>query len=479
MPPVKASDPLPERWILVLVALCLGGVVLLLPPVNGGDAGEYLLMAESLYRHGSPDLRQSDVRALGTLEVRSRGDLNLLDAFRGYFDSPRGGRYSYHFWGYSLFTVPAKALLRAVGIDELRAAPVTNGILFFVALLGCLGAPGPPARGLGLFLLSLFSPALFLLRWPHTEVASFSLVTLALLWDERGMGGRAVLAASLAAMQNPPLGALVFVLVVDGLRRGDGPLLRRAGRVLPACLPAVLSMAFYYREFGTLSLIGRDAASSGMLSPGKAVELFLDPNLGLLPYLPLTLPLFGARVLRAVFRREPPLVLRNAVLLALLALACTATLNWNHGTSGPSRYTAWMLPLIFQGVLPPGGTPWPRSLALAVASQACLVIVHGGPQGRPDHLEHSLAARVVLRLAPRAYNPTPDIFVIRTQNKEGPPEGPVVYRPAGVCLKAYARPEDAPALERLCGEPGTRRGGAGFDYVDFGGTPRSTASSAP
>jgi hypothetical protein len=215
-----------------------------------------------------------------------------------------------------------------------------------------------------------------------------------------------------------------------------------------------------------MSLIGREAASAGMVSLSKALELFLDPNIGLAPFLPVTLLLFGVRVFRALAGKEAPLVLRNAALLAVLALGATLTVNWNHGTSGPSRYTFWMLPLLFEGVLPPG-SDGSRFASLAILSQALLVLAHGGPVGKPDHLEHSFAARQILRWAPGLYHPTPDIFVLRTLHREGAPEGAVIYQGSGACLKAYARPEDDEALRSVCGGLGTNPGGRGFRYVDF------------
>jgi hypothetical protein len=49
---------------VLFAALVSLSVALRTPPTPYGDAPEYLLMAESLSRHGSPDLRQSDLEAV-------------------------------------------------------------------------------------------------------------------------------------------------------------------------------------------------------------------------------------------------------------------------------------------------------------------------------------------------------------------------------------------------------------------------------
>jgi hypothetical protein len=459
---MRWEDDSTKRLALLLGVLLLLGEAVARPPIQAGDAGEYLVMAESLFRHGTPDLRAADVRRLADLEARAHGPLNFADLTRGFFESPRGGTYSYHFWGFSLLTLPAKVLLRLFRLDELRAPSLTNALLLSLALALSLRARGGSARQWGLFLLSLFSPVLFFVRWPHTEAASFAFVLIALLSDDAGRPATAVLAASLAAMQNPPLLLLVLVLALGAAVRDRRP--AALARLALAALPALAPLAFYYWKFGVPSLIGREAADSHLVSLRRFLELFLDPNLGLLWALPITLPLFLWVLVRGGGGSRT-LVLRNALVLVVMAAGATATLNWNHGTTGPSRYTVWMLPLLFHGILPPTFTG-SRLLAPAIVSQALLVLLHGGPEAQPDYLEHSFVSRAVLEIAPRLYNPTPEVFVERTLHREGPPEGPVVYKEGERCLKAYARPQDEDALRSVCGRAGTPRG-PGWSYVDF------------
>ena len=155
-----------------------------------------------------------------------------------------------------------------------------------------------------------------------------------------------------------------------------------------------------------------------------------------------------------------------------MAFACTATMNWNSGTTGPNRYAIWLLPIILWGVA--SAPRLPRvALAAAVVVQAAITLARGGLHARPDYLEHSYAARLALRHAPAWYNPTPEIFWKRTTHSDLPPDEPVIYEEEGVCLKALARPGGAEAIRKRCGrvppeaEAFLSGEGAEWRYVDF------------
>ena len=153
-------------------------------------------------------------------------------------------------------------------------------------------------------------------------------------------------------------------------------------------------------------------------------------------------------------------------LFAGMAFACGTAANWNHGTSGPSRYAIWLLPFvleIFTRTLEPGvASPTVRSTYVGLATLAVVVqagICAGrGIEGAPDHLVHSDAAMAVLRRAPALYNPSLEVFAERTLGREirgdDVPEGaPVVFRRDGRCHKALTQKRLWPDLLALCGEP--------------------------
>ena len=232
-------------------------------------------------------------------------------------------------------------------------------------------------------------------------------------------------------------------------------------------LPALWPFAFYLVHFGRLTpLVDAGAVGLPNLSLGKALELFFDLNLGMLPYLPLALlGAVAAPVVQiASGRRARPLLALWAVLLGM-ALLCSSTGNWNHGTSGPSRYTIWMIPLvlvILVSMLEPGAArERPRQAfgAWAVAAlvvQAAIVVSRGGLTPRLDYLEHSYLASFVLKHAPALYNPSPEIFVERTigeemRDGEIPGGTAVTYAPEQACRKALAQKRHWPDLLTRCG----------------------------
>jgi len=446
-----------------LTALLLAATALALPPRPHGDAGEYLLMLESFARHGTPDLRAHDAEAL---RARLQDEGLTIDEARYLPNYQRGrdGRlYCYHFWGYSLAGWPVRVLLERLGLPPLRALPLTNALVFGLALWGVASLPWSGGRRLLFGGLLLFSPALAFLLWPHPEMFSFALVALALALEGQGRRPAAALAAALASLQNPPLVLLVFLLgglaLADAVRRRQ---VRPLGLALAAGLAAAAAPLFFLWQFGVFNLSVRPSEAAQSLSLARALDLAVDPDLGLLPHAPLTLIFGVAMALLALARRRFVPAALVLLLLPLVAFATTANSNWNNDTSGPSRYTVWMLPLVAFVLVGASGEAPGRPLrplaawgvALALATQAAVVLARGGPLARSDFLEHSAAARFVLDHFPGLYAPTPEVFVERTLGREDDPASPVIYRDAaGRCRKAWLQARHARELLAACGAP--------------------------
>jgi hypothetical protein len=457
-----------------VAGLLLVAATLTLSPRLHGDAGEYVLMLESFYRHGSPELQPGDRAALRGMLQETGQSLDEGRVLPNYHRGKGGKLYGYHFWGYSLAGIPARVLVGVLGLDPLRALPLTNALLFSLSLLAVAGLPWDPFRRPLLGGLLLFSPALGFLLWPHPEVFSFAFVTLALALAAAERWTPSVLSAALASVQNPPLvlfvGLLWVLAVVDGTEGTEPGGVRQRIAGWPraalgptlAALPAFLPGLFFQWQFGVFNISVRPAEAAQSLSVLRALDLVVDPNLGLLPHVPLTFLLAVLGALLALFARRPVPAVQVFILLPLLMYACTANSNWNNGTSGPSRYVVWMLPILaFVAAGETGGPPsrrpgrWTRvALVLALATQGAAVLVRGGPLAPVDFLEHSPAARFVLDRWPALYNPKPEVFVERTRGYEGPVEGPVVYRDTkGRCRKAWLQWRYAQALVAECGPP--------------------------
>jgi hypothetical protein len=434
-------------------------------PFPYGDGPEYLLMAESFVNHRSFDLRAEDERSLA--ERYWRDDLGALPriADLGYVAAPDGARYCYHFWAYSFSFLPVKLALRAVGGDELKAPQIWNALLMVLLFVRVfLHAPLDETRKLLLSGLLFFSPALWFVLWPHPEVLSFTFAAMALLDSQRGRHALAVGEAAVAALQNPQLMLLAGVLWARGALRArvaasaEGAVVRVRTRwrdAAAAALPALLFLPhplFFLWTFGRASVVAEELAP---VSLSRAWGLVVDLNVGLLPYVPLAVVLFLFVTARAAWERRgitPSLPLAFA--FALVLLANTLQTNYNHGSSGPSRYVVWLAPVVFLVPLLESRTRAERrALAAAVAVQAAIVVSRGGMIPRYDYLQHSPAAVFVLDRWPALYNPDYQVFIKRTLHEEGrPTHGPYVYRASnGECRKVLAHDAHGEAIREACG----------------------------
>lgn len=450
---VRAQTAVRAGLLLAFALLVLRPVCRERPQAHG-DSGEYFLTAESWMNHASPLLHGEDVVSLGqqAREHRLRGTFGRL--LGAYLGAPDGTVLGIHSWVYSLAALPAKAVLRLLGQNEFKAPQITNGLFLLGGLshILFLSRFTPLARGI-LGTSFLFSPALPFVLWPHPEIFTYALVASALVFRHDGRPVAAILCAALASAQNGPLLLLALALWSEDVFHAGWR--RRACDSL-ALLPAFAPPLLAFWSFGVPSLlITVGAASASNLSVGRAWELIADLNIGLLPFVPVTLAV-GAVSL--VFRPSR-ILFGNVLLIAALALAASVATNWNHGTVGPSRYTLWLLPLLLDGVarLAEQRSPrWRAAALLAASVQAGTALERGGAHVPPDHLRLSTAALVVLARWPTLYNPTPEIFAERVMHAERPWTAPVVLRLEGRCRKALAQKRHLPDLWSRCGEPASR-----------------------
>jgi hypothetical protein len=461
------------------VALVLFAVFVLRPgfrdrPRSQGDSGEYFLTAESLLNHGTPFVEPQDLASLDALARRHRVETGLGWPSSLHVTSPDGLVQGVHFWAYPLATLPLKWLLRATGENELKALQITNLIFLVSCLVHALFFSKWPLLAARVFAAGLaLSPLLPFVLWPHPEVFSASLTAFALVFRHDGRRIPAVLCAAVAAAQNAPL-----VLVAAWLLASFLPEAPRGDRLLlvAAFLPALVPPALAWATLGTphvLLLAG--AADPANLSARRALELLIDPDLGLLAHLPLTLPVAAF----ALLKRPERALVEDAVLLVAMAYACTVVTNWNSGTSGPSRYGIWLLPLAVDALARSAVRPspvFPRAAALAVAVQAAILVGRGGPQALDDHLRHSPLAEVLLDRWPSLYDPGFEVFAERTLHEEQALRGLVVFRAEGRCRKALLQKRHRAELRERCGpwrvgpdfrELVAAKGKDAWTYVDY------------
>lgn len=259
-------------------------------PSHFGDGFEYLNMSVAFARHGTPDLRVEDLRAIlreyphdGFLQDQGTKTLNHFMRGQGDFGfspSPVDGRfYSYHFWLYSLLNTPATVLCMWLGIPLRNSFLLTNCALFLglVSVIAFGTAHWRFRRKCLLALLALVCGATFYLNRESPESMCFSLLAIGLVLLETRRYAWALLAFAAAAQQNPPIGLLAlsagvaacWKMILDWrTSRSKQAVLQASLHLLPGAMVLIASPVFYFVMFGTPNLIVKAGGSSTALISG-------------------------------------------------------------------------------------------------------------------------------------------------------------------------------------------------------------------
>jgi hypothetical protein len=447
-----------------------------------GDGYEYMLMASAFAIHATPDVRDADTVWVAAIEPRvggvmrqvRRGMVSAEPSILGSIErAPSGRYYSVHFWLYSLLAAPFLWLAHVVGITPLFALPLVNATAVLAASFYAASAL-TGRRRLWVPVAFLLSGTSYYLHWTGPEALTASAAFVSALAALLGRSGHALLAAGLAASQNP--GALSLLVFIGGwwfvLRRdpesalfGNG-CVPRFDRAIVACalgggLLAALSPLFFSLTFGEPSLLAR-AIDSNLIGPERLFSLLFDLNQGMLIGVPGVLLGFAIAAgivfhLRSV--REQRLLYVALALGALTALLgvlpALGTLNWNSGCSVFMRYAYWGAMPVLVTLL---GVTARLAKGLdvvmvgpAAVAQLSLLAVYGVTGASTAYTRHGPVARLVMAHLPAFYNPVPEVFFERSLGREAPPsayvavawpspENPVkilVTRPGPIATPAF------------------------------------------
>ena len=322
-----------------------------------------------------------------------------------------GAGESRHFVFYSVLAAP----LVAIGLSATAAFTILNGLLLSVALYVAA------SRLHWTWCAIVFAgPILWWLDKPHTEPFTFAMCAIAFAVFERAPWW-SLAAAGAAATQNPGHAALVGILAVAAVAGKTAFLKDRRfwmGLAAAAAL-AALHPGYYLVRLGTPTRL----ASTGdvhWVTLLEYVTVLADPNVGLLPQVPVfaTAVLAGSLLLafRAPRRLVSPGVVAAATSAAWLAFVAAMAANVNHGgTPGLSRYATWFVPLaipLFQGL--------DHVMGRRVAWMALPAVVSASLGVWAFHPARVEAADQPTRLAsflwtryPSIDNPLPEIFAER------------------------------------------------------------------
>jgi len=252
-----------------------------------------------------------------------------------------GAGESRHSIVYSALAAP----LIAIGLSATAAFTLLNGLLLAAALYVTA------SRIHWTWCAIVFSgPILWWLDKPQTEPFTFAMYAIAFALFESAPWWSLV-AAGAAAAQNPGNAALVGILAMAAVAGKAGLLKDRrfwAGLAAAAAL-AALHPAYYSVRLGTPSQLA-PAAEVRWVTPREYATIFIDPNVGLLP----EVPIYAAAVLLGILTlavRAPRRLASAGIVAALasgawLAFVAATAANVNHGgTPGLSRYATSFIPL--------------------------------------------------------------------------------------------------------------------------------------
>src|SRR5260221_8930984 len=189
-----------------LFALFITLVVQSAPRIMG-DGGEYLVMALNFARGSAPSLSPDDLRAAGDLMPGDASRRLVLPEYVG-----GDGRQDLpHFWLYSLLAAPFVRVATTLG-----RSPLLGFAAVKVLLLVCAAAVLRARASAATALFMAAGPILWWVDKAHTEVFTFSLLTIAVVLVRPAPWWSAV-ALGAAATQNPPLAIAMLAVVAYAL----------------------------------------------------------------------------------------------------------------------------------------------------------------------------------------------------------------------------------------------------------------------
>ena len=390
-------------------------------PIVVGDGYEYIYMTEAFIQHDTPDLQQSAVEIAQEKMKKQNNLSNFPRVDVGFFVSEDGKYYSWHFWLYPMFVAPVQQFLHVFHGNELRAFGITNALLY-IAMLWVIFCFAPQKSRYLLTGLMALSPLIQCIEWPHTEVFSATLLTMALVFWLRKNFKLAILLSALASCQNPPIIAFTILIgcmylynVYKQYKETQKIDLRDFIIVGLCALPVLFSPLFYYAKFSTLNLIKHIGYSDfNLISFHKFLSYFFDLNQGAMLYSGILLFVFIYYVIKNLAHKNFK-YFELVISLVSFVLLTSTTPNWSMGFT-VIRYFLWTYPLVVFYVVKSMDVEKQSVLsALLIINMfvLCCINCFFSTSFLP---EHNMLSKTILSHAPYLYNPEHQIFYRRTNH---------------------------------------------------------------
>lgn len=440
----------------ILATLSLFSFFLNFPIQNsGGDIVEYFGMTESLINHKGIDLTSKDFENLKNYlnpgYFVDTGQTDQNGGFLYYMEGKNGDKYPVHFFFYSLLSLPIRLLLRFFGLNELLALRLTNlAILSLTSFIILKVFLKSAFKKIVFITLSLLSPIIQFIIWPGPDIYYMSLLLLAVFLFFEKKYFWACLLTGLASWHSQPL-VIIFLFNILFYLKNNGI---KPTQLLFLFFITGLPYLLNIYTFGVLTpwtiLEDEWTKINGFglqnASLQKLFEQFFDPNIGLFWYAP-------GILLVGMF-----LMAKNVKIAATLLITAffyQTNPAWNYGTAGfgPTRHILFIIPFLIYYITSLNKNIKNKIiLTLIIISQAFSLSINNFlTPVLENSLNQSPYAAFILNHFPQIYNPTPEIFVDRTNHTDFKYISTAVYKFNNQCKKAFVLKSDEDKVIKECG----------------------------
>lgn len=439
---------------------------------QGGDIAEYYGITQTI-------LTEQTLALSDTQEKELEQRLHAA-----YFDNPHyyvigrdDKRYPVHFFAYSLFAIPFRLFLEAIGQDPLKSLWLVNvwSIVGAIAFIWWRYVQKIWPRMLLLGFV-VFSPLMSFFIWPGPDLWYLSLLLVGVFAFAHKEFRLAVLFTTLASWHSQPLLVLAGLLAgydvlrssswkFSGKKQSVSLNLTRVWQYVFIGLLGLLPYVYNLCVFGTLTpwTLLQDGWTQirgfGLQNASlrKTVEQLFDLNIGQFWYAPSLYILSSITLIWAIFKKNWQL-LTLAVLFVITSIFYQTNPAWHYGTSGygPGRHGLLYLPLVIL-------LTWQllkKKSKLILILTTLLLLTNIGFLSFNNYLQpdlsktlyHSVFAEYALAHYPQLYNPTPEIFVDRTNHADKTLPTTAIYKDKqDNCVKTWVLITDKELLENECG----------------------------
>jgi len=379
-----------------------------------GDGREYLAQAIEFASFRGPAFRPGDIPHIQAELARVDPGLANWDIWSSTVADVNRGRVFLHFWFYALLATPAVWLANGLGVPPTIAFTILN-----LVLLGMAIWVARPRIGAAACVMLFAGPIVWWIDKAHTEVFTFSLLTIAFALM-REQPWWSMLAAGLASTQNPPISILVPIVfgVAVARNRSSWRDRRMLAGAAGAIVLAVLHPVYTYTHHGTWSLLLEQTRSDAPAFQALSAVV-VDPSVGLIGNFPFFLVVVIAGVVTLLRRNTVDLIVDAvvipAVVTAIFLFSFSKTTNVHHGgTPSLSRYALWLIPLaipLLSCLERIGGRSWLRFLWGVALASALMSVIAFRPSVPQNSREPTWLATFLWTRLPAWNNPLPEVFI--------------------------------------------------------------------